>query len=157
VDHLWRHLTMRFCTHLLRKKQTKTYLLNSNMCIWSAILIRYDTKHDTTHFGRYPHRYCFNLINDDVTIITCHNVIKLVTNLVPRASVSRTRTRGETRKPWSGPVNFAFWLANTILSKNNWTWQLTILTIQHLYFYDSCVYEYVLLLFRQICDWLDYE
>jgi hypothetical protein len=50
------------------------------------------------------------------------------------------RTKRDTRKPWSGPVNFAFWLANTILSKNNWTWQLTI-TIQHLYFYDYCVYE----------------
>jgi hypothetical protein len=28
-------------------------------------------------------------------------------------------------------------------ASNNWTWQLTI-TIQNLYFYDSCVYEYVL-------------
>jgi hypothetical protein len=49
----------------------------------------------------------------------------------------------EARHEEALPVNFAFWLANTILSKNNWTWQLTI-TIQHLYFYDSCVYEYVL-------------
>jgi hypothetical protein len=47
----------------------------------------------------------------------------------PRSQGFRMRTRWETRKPWSGPVNFAFWLANTILSKNNWTWQLTI-TIQ---------------------------
>jgi hypothetical protein len=51
----------------------------------------------------------------------------------PRSQGFRKRTRGETRKPWSGPVNFALWLANTILSKNSWTWQLTI-TIQHLYF-----------------------
>jgi hypothetical protein len=62
----------------------------------------------------------------------------------PRSQGFRMRTRRGTRKPWSGPVNFAFWLANTILSKNNWTWQVTILTIQHLYFYDSCVYENVL-------------
>jgi hypothetical protein len=61
----------------------------------------------------------------------------------PRSQGFRMRTRGETRKSWSGPVNFAFWLANTILSKNNRTWQLTI-TIQNLYFYYSCVYEYVL-------------
>ena len=61
----------------------------------------------------------------------------------PRSQGFSVRTRRDTRKPWSGPVNFAFWLANTILSKNNWTWQLTI-TIQYLYFYDSCVYEYVL-------------
>jgi hypothetical protein len=61
----------------------------------------------------------------------------------PRSQGFSVRTRRDTRKPWSGPVNFAFWLANTILSKNNWTWQLTI-TIQHLYFYDSCEYEYVL-------------
>jgi hypothetical protein len=45
-------------------------------------------------------------------------------NLVPRAFV--WWTRGETRKPWSGPVNFAFWLAYTIFSKNSRTWQLTI-------------------------------
>ena len=64
----------------------------------------------------------------------------------PRSQGFHMRTRRDTRKPWSGPVNFAFWLANynTILSKNNWTWQLTILTIQQLYFYDSCVYENVL-------------
>jgi hypothetical protein len=62
----------------------------------------------------------------------------------PRSKGFRMRTRRGTRKPWSGPVNFAFWLANTILSKNNWTWHLTILTIQHLYFYDSCVNENVL-------------
>jgi hypothetical protein len=44
---------------------------------------------------------------------------------------------------WAG--QFCFGLGNTILPKNNWTWQLTILRIsQHLYFYDSCVHEYVL-------------
>jgi hypothetical protein len=55
-------------------------------------------------------------------------------NYQPRSQGFSVRTRRDTRKPWSGPVNFAFWLANTILSKNNWTWQLSI-TIQHLYFY----------------------
>jgi hypothetical protein len=40
----------------------------------------------------------------------------------PRSQGFSVRTRRDTRKPWSGPVNFAFWLANTILSKNNWTW-----------------------------------
>jgi hypothetical protein len=59
----------------------------------------------------------------------------------PRSEGFRVRTRGETRKPWSGPVNFAFWLAYTILSKNSRTWQLTI-TIQHKFM--IVVYEYIL-------------
>jgi hypothetical protein len=49
----------------------------------------------------------------------------------PRSQGFSVRTRRDTRKPCSGPVNFALWLANTILSKNNWTWQLTI-TIQNI-------------------------
>jgi hypothetical protein len=74
-----------------------------------------------------------------------------VGKLQPR-SQGKVRTRGKTRKPWSGPINLAFWLANAILSKNSTTWQLTI-TIQHIYsirtyqfnymyFYDCCVGVY---------------
>ena len=82
-----------------------------------------------------------------VTFIRCSPLyqckIRFIALPQPGSQGFSVRTRRDTRKPWSGPVNFAFWLTNTILSKNNWTWQLTI-TIQHLYFYDSCVYEYVL-------------
>jgi hypothetical protein len=66
-------------------------------------------------------------------IHACNNPSPLFKRCILSAQPSsqgfRMRTTWETRKPWSGPVNFAFWLANTILSKNNWTWQLTI-TIQ---------------------------
>jgi hypothetical protein len=47
----------------------------------------------------------------------------------PRSQGFRVRTSGEKRKPWSGSVNFAFCLANTIFSKhriNNST-----ITIKH--------------------------
>jgi hypothetical protein len=56
-------------------------------------------------------------------------------------SVSREALGPRMIKPWSGPVNFALWLANTILSKNSRTWQL-IITIQNKFM--IVVYEYIL-------------
>ena len=42
-------------------------------------------------------------------VMTIKTIVKTIETIVqPRSQGFHVRTRGETRKPWSGPVNFAF-------------------------------------------------
>jgi hypothetical protein len=95
--------------------------------LWNCVKVRNFLFIADTTCGDYPENLCGLKLNwTKLRFFQIENLIRTYAHTQPRSQGFSVRTRRDTRKPWSGPVNFAFWLANTILSKNNWTWQLTI-------------------------------